>query len=251
MIDDFQNVLYTPIDTPPFPKVDGYEIYKWVEDNYNRVRATDFSTRIREQGLTAENGFENYPWKLTYAYYNSFDEGPGWVFDFEDKFPQVTSWLFSAFGLTEDDVGGVMLLPTKKDYVGHGFWHRDMDTSGLRVYFEFENWQQDKLFMKRSKIPYAYNEPPHIPVPITEEIHDDVYQNEVIECEIISNQYCFYLNNYRAIHQTWTSKPNTLRMAAIIFPKQAIWNDVAKKTGELIVRSANKFKDQAIVWKPE
>jgi hypothetical protein len=241
---DSNDVLYTPIDTHPMPSVDVVNLNKWLKSNCsNLTQYKDFFTRANSK--TGEQMVEDYPWDLTPVYFNVIDEGPGWLNNFNVRFPALSKYFYEALGLTLDDIGFIILLPVKTDYQGFGFWHNDPDYTGLRMYLDFEDMNNDKLYLKRTKIAYTNKILPKYTYPINHEIY---LQPELIECKPISKNQCFYLNNFRSVHATYTHKAGSNRIAAFITSKAGKQQEMIKKVNDLIVRSALKFKDHSILW---
>jgi len=194
--------------------------------------------------FTAEKIFENYPWNLTVAYFKLFDEKePGWLGNFDQEFPELSKYIYESFNLSIDDVGLIIFLPIKQGHTGLGFWHNDPEWYGLRHYFAFDNPDKNKLLMKRTKI--DYDERPNFTLPIDE---NEYLQDETIECKILSPTQSFFLNNLRSVHATNTIEPDGSRIAVIITGKFGKRKEMQEKIESLVIRSAEKYKDYAVLW---
>ena len=145
--------------------------------------------------------------------------------------------------LSIDDIGLIIFLPIKHEHTGLGFWHNDPEWYGLRHYFAFDNPDTNKLLMRRTKI--AHDERPNFTIPIDENKH---LQDEIIECKIFSSTQSFFLNNVRSVHSTNTITPNGTRIATIVTGKFGKRKEMQEKIESLIVRSAEKYKDYAVLW---
>jgi hypothetical protein len=240
------DVLYTPLDVPTPPEIDTILLNSWLEENYQSLsKYKDIFTRASAN--TGEMTVDDYPWDLTAAYFNMTDNGPGWLGNFDIKFPELSKYFYESLSLTLDDIGFIILLPIRKDYKGFGFWHNDPDYTGLRMYLGFENEEQDKLYLKRTlnRVPISLTTLPKYQYPID---HAKYLQNEMIECKPISSRQCFYLNNFRSVHSTYTATPGTIRIAAFITGKLGQQLTLMKKINSLVVSSAMKYKDHSILW---
>jgi len=236
------DILYTPLDVPNKPEFDIDQLKNWLTRNYQPL--SQYREMLAGNSFTAEKVFENYPWNLTVAYFKLFDDrGPGWLGNFDQEFPELSKHMYESFNLSIDDIGLVIFLPVKQGHTGMGFWHNDPEWYGLRHYFVFDNPDTNKLLMKRTKI--DYDERPNFTIPIDENEH---LQDEIIECKILSPTQSFFLNNVRSVHATNTITPDVSRIAAIVTGKFGKRKEMQEKIESLIVRSAEKYKDYAVLW---
>ena len=236
------DILYTPLDVPSKPEFDINQIKNWLTRNYQLL--SQYREMLAGNSFTAEKIFENYPWNLTVAYFKLFNENePGWLGNFDQEFPELAKHLYESFNLSIDDVGLIIFLPIKHEHTGLGFWHNDPEWYGLRHYFAFDNLDTNKLLMRRTKI--AHDERPNFTIPIDENEH---LQDEIIECKIFSPTQSFFLNNVRSVHATNTITPNGTRIATIVTGKFGKRKEMQEKIESLIVRSAKKYKDYAVLW---
>jgi hypothetical protein len=241
---NLNDVLYTPLDTPPMPNFELSKLESWLENNYHPL--SNFKNLFTKASYsTGEMSIEDYPWDLTAAYFNISDSGPGWLGNFDIEFPELSRYFYESFSLNLEDIGFIILLPVRETYQGFGFWHNDIDFTGLRMYLGFENEKEDKLFLKRTLNPNGVRSLPKYEYPIDHKKH---LQDELVECKPLHNRQCFYLNNFRSVHATYTGHAGTSRIAAFITGKRNKQFDLMKKINNLVVSSAMKFKDHAVLW---
>lgn len=234
------DVVYTPLDTPKMPDVDVNKLLKWIDENHLGLHS--HNKKLIDAGLTAEGHLgDNYPWKLTPAYFNNEIISTGWLNNFDEKFPDLSTYFYTAFGLELDDIGTIMLLPTVSHHSGLGFWHQDVDMLGLRMYLAFDDLN-NKLYTRKTKIKYTERQ---------------LYENsslesmldpEIIDCKILHKNQCFFLNNVNAAHAIYTTNPGTTRIAAFFTEKYNNRNILISKIESLVINSANKFKEHSIIW---
>lgn len=240
---DVLDILYTILDVKPQPDYEIEDLRNWLANNY--VPLSRYRHIFHELGI-AERVVENYPWDLTVAYFNAADTGPGWLNGFDKEFPELSKYLYEAFGLPLEEVGVIIFLPMREKHKGLGFWHNDIDIAGLRLFFEIDDVTKNKLLMRRMKEPY--DKRPNIQLPMNEEAY---LQKEVFECKILSDKQCHFLNNIRGAHATYTEELGTNRIAAFVTGKlnnQQKFFDLVKP---LILRSAELYKEHVIMWEPE
>ena len=236
------DILYTPLDVPDKPEFNINQLKNWLTRNYQPL--SQYREMLAGNSFTAEKVFENYPWDLTVAYFKLFNENePGWLGNFDQEFPELAKHMYESFNLSIDDIGLIIFLPIKHEHTGLGFWHNDPEWYGLRHYFAFDNPDTNKLLMRRTKI--AHDERPNFTIPIDENEH---LQDEIIECKIFSSTQSFFLNNVRSVHATNTITPNGTRIATIVTGKFGKRKEMQEKIESLIVRSAEKYKDYAVLW---
>jgi len=236
------DILYTPLDVPEKPDFDIEKLQNWLCNNYCSLK--EYKDILSETKNTAEKVIENYPWDLTVAYFNLFnDQGPGWLGNFNEEFPELSRHMYESFNLSIEDVGLIVFLPIKQEHTGLGFWHNDTDWYGLRHYFCFESSETNKLLLRKTKIDYT--ERPSFQLPIDEDLY---LEKEVIECKLLSTRQSFFLNNVRSVHSTYTVTPNVTRIAAFVTGKVGKRLEMQKKIENLVIRSAEKYKDYAVLW---
>ena len=237
---DFDNILYTPLDIPDAPIVDPREVIQWVKDT--RESKNGLNDYLSKNNLTAEQIDPQYPWDITPAWFNYTGTGPGWVNNFDKQFPEIVSYIDTYFGIPPEYRGLVLILPIKDGHTGEGFWHQDNDVFGVRFYLEFEDTNANQLLMKRTKLPSTHRTlgyPPKM----------EVLQDETLVCKMKSSRQGFYLNNVKSAHATLTTDPSKLRIAVIVSVRPEMFSKVHEFKKELVVRSAEKYKDYAILWR--
>lgn len=238
------DILYTPLDVGEKPEFDIKKLQAWLSNNH--VPLSKYKDILSATKNSAEKVIENYPWDLTVAYFNMTDKGPGWLGNFDTEFPELSTYMYECFGLSLEDMGLIVFLPIKQNHTGLGFWHNDTDWYGLRHYFDFESMDTNKLLLKKTKIDYT--ERPSLKVPIDEDLY---LQSETIECKLISPRQSFFLNNVKSVHSTYTATPNVTRIAAFVTGKKLGGTYIKEKIENLVVRSAEKYKDYAVLWDSE
>lgn len=238
---EIRNILYTPLDVPQRPCYDLNQFKFWVKENYKTL--FHYKEILSITGNAAEQVIENYPWDLTVAYFNLFDDrSNGWLGDFNLQFPELATYLYESFNLTIDELGLIVFLPIKANHTGLGFWHNDTDSFGLRHYLFFDRPDENKLLLRKTKINYTVRQNFQIPK------DEHLFQEEIFECKLLSSTQSFFLNNINSVHSTYTQIPNLTRITAFVAGKIGKGNDTRKKVEDLIVRSAEKYKEYAIFW---
>jgi hypothetical protein len=226
------DILYTPLDTPDVPATDIAKLLEWVQENADVQGIPN-----RPDASQVSDAVEFYPWKLIYAKYKNV-----WQHDFDNQFPELANFFYSAYGLEESDIDTVVLLPVRNDFAGLGFWHSDPDVYGLRMYIKNEA-VENFLFIKPTVRPY--NVRPDFNGP-RQNFNKVELQDLTLSAKLYSPNQTFFINNYRAVHAVNTDNPGTLRIAAIIMCKKT--PRLTAHIHELIVKSAEKFKEFAIKW---
>jgi hypothetical protein len=236
------DILYTPLDVVEKPEFDVEKLQTWLSNNYRPLK--EYKDILSETKNAAEKVIENYPWDLTVAYFNLFDDsGPGWLGKFNEEFPELSKHMYECFNLSIEDIGLIVFLPIKQGHNGLGFWHNDTDWYGLRHYFCFESADTNKLLLRKTKVDYI--ERPSFQLPIDEDVY---LQDETFECKLLSTTQSFFLNNVRAVHSTYTVTPDVTRIAAFVTGKVGKRAEMQKKIESLVVRSAEKYQEYAILW---
>jgi len=239
---NFEDILYTPLDIPEPPNVDPLEIIQWVQDT--RTSKNGLNEYLSKNNLTAEQIDPQYPWDITPAWFNYTGKGPGWINDFDKLFPEVASYIDTYFGIPPEYRGLVLILPMKDGHSGEGFWHQDNDVFGVRFYLEFEDPDVNQLLLKRTKqleTKRTLGYPPKM----------DLLQDETLVCKMKSSKQGFYLNNINAAHATLTNDPSKLRIAVIVSVRPEMFLKVHEFKKELVLRSAEKYKEYAILWESQ
>jgi hypothetical protein len=227
------NILYTPLDTIPIPEYNVDDLVKWIQQNQKQ----DVSARKDASQITPQNA---YPWDITYPMTDK-----KWRGNFNIHFPELAEYFYKAFDLTEKDLLTVVLLPIRSDFVGEGFWHTDPDETGLRMYLENTEHAKDFLLVKASIAPNMIRDPVRVP----DHGKDIRYHDTVYSAKVHTPRQVFFINNVRGIHSANVTTMGAFRIAVIVtLGKNFI--DMPEHVKDLIVRSAEKFKDLAII-RPE
>jgi hypothetical protein len=218
---EFDDILYTPLDFPDSPETDLEKLKIWMKEaNSKQKGLRDF---ISKSGGTQElNLDEKYPWDLAFPYYNYYGESgktAEWMYDFDLMFPEIKHYVEKFIDIEE--LGIFALVPKKKDQEGWGFWHKDVDPTGIRWYIEYETYKQDKLYIRPD------------------------WEKQYHECILKSNKQAFYLNNTYCEHTIYTEKESVgkTRIACIIMPRIDTKTNFVESSRELVVKSAEKYKD--------
>ena len=234
------DVVYTPLDTPPMPEVYVKKVSTWVDNNHSKLH--HYNQILINQSITGEGvQGNNYPWRLTPVYLNNEVVSTGWLNDFNIEFPKLSSYFYTAFGLNLEDLGGIILLPTRSTHNGLGFWHQDPDKIGLRMYLEFDDFD-NQLLIKKTKEKHTNQQD------LTLVKLEEVLQSETIDCKILDKNQCFFLNNINAAHTIYTNVPGKTRIAVLFTEKYSNQNVLISKIEPLVVNSAKKFSDYSIIW---
>lgn len=238
------DILYTPLDVPDLPNSFSLEkLETWIQKVYPQKQLQEC------RWTSAKILGETYPWNLTFAHYTDDENNSSeWLDNFDKEFPELVSYFSEAFNIEYTDIGVITFLPMRPEKTGLGFWHSDVDESGLRLYFENELPEKNPLLIMPTKFPYDRR--PNKLFKSVETARDDMFQrNKQIICPVLKPTQAYYLNNIRAVHSPYINKP-CKRISCFITPKWSTLESVKNKTKDLIVNSANKFKDHAIFWSP-
>lgn len=241
MKNDLLNILYTPLDLPTPPPYDPLKIIDWI--NRNKEELEPYKQYAYDNQLTSEkNNKIVWPWNMGLAYLNWDDKGPGWLCNFDKEFPDLSRYMYEVFKIPLEDLGTVVILPVRHKHRGMGFMHQDPGNFGLRIYLEFEHIGQNKLFLQKTRVPYI--EHPKYELPINPQI----LQPELIECRTLSNRGCWFINNTRAFHCTYTEIEDSTRIAVIVSGNPRSDDSIYERLKDIIVSSANKYEDYAVLW---
>jgi len=227
------DILYTPLDTPEVPNVDIPQLLEWVAKN-----TTSQQISGRKDASKVSKISKSYPWNLIYPRHNS-----EWKYDFDKEFPQIAEYFYKTFDMKEEDLFSVVLLPVKTEFAGIGFWHSDPDDFGLRIYLE--NQEPNNFLQIRPTI-FPYTTRP--PFRIDGDFKNTPLQDKTFSATLRKSKQTFYLNNVRAVHAVQTLNPGTVRIAVIV---SSLNSNLKQQFNDLVVRSAEKYSDLAILWKTQ
>ncbi len=234
------DVLYTPLDVPAKPKIDINKLESWLKLNY--VNQSKFKDILMNAGFHSESSIPNYPWDFTVAYFNAVDSGPGWLGGFDSLFPELSTYMYESLGLPLNEIGLISFLSTRPNQSGLNFWHNDRDITGIRMYIEYENSDQNKLLLRKTKIAHDRH------IPLTIPVDENLLQEQVLECKFLSNTQTCFINNNRAAHASYTGVPGSKRIVAFITSKLGRQPIVADMLNDLVVRSAEKYREHALFY---
>ena len=243
---DVSDILYTPLDVPPCPDFDVAKLRQWIANlpTQETVAASgdQFRVQIVKEINTAKASLNSwYPWNTVWVKQDNI-----WLNGFEKEFPQVARYMYEAFGLTNDEIPIINLLPLKNDFAGIGFWHSDPDELGLRLYLENDCGSDTSVLFK----PFVEKHYSRIELgQLPRDGKTDLLQQDVMH-EVVTppGRSATFINNLSAMHAVNTKTPGNPRIAVIIGVQRKYMT--LNKINDLIIRSANKFKDQAVIWTP-
>lgn len=234
------DILYTPLDVPDLPSsFDIEKLERWMKNVYPQKEL--HSTIWTSNAILGEK----YPWDLTFAHYsNNRDINFGWIDNFDKEFPELVEYFTKSFNINEEDIGVITFLPMRENFTGLGFWHSDVDETGIRLYFANELPEKNPLLIMPTK--EAYTSRPKFQA--VETPREEMFRvDKIQECKILKSTQAYYLNNVRAVHSPLINEP-CKRISSFITPR---WNTLDKfkeGTKDLIVNSAIKYKDFSIMW---
>jgi hypothetical protein len=235
MIQDANEILYTPIDSDPIPEYNITKLLSWVKEHSPVQDITNRKDASKHELIS-----KVYPWHIIYPRYNL-----SWNFDFDKEFPEIANFYSDAFKLKEDEINTVTMLPIKSDFSGTGFWHNDRDSYGLRMYLENQE-PGDFLLIKPTVAPYL--EIMDIKWDSNYNITGIPLQDITHSAKLKNPRQVFYLNNKRAVHAVQVPQPDKLRIAVIISPVKNY--SITNRLNSLICDSAKKFTEHSIYWQP-
>jgi hypothetical protein len=225
------DICYTPLDIPKRPDVDINKFLSWAQSAYPQ------SCKSKSDNAEDTIG-RDYPWDLVWGAWNGV-----WQNNFDKEFPELAKYCYEAFSIQPHELSGAIFLPVRKSVRGVSFWHNDVDPTGFRFYLECEHYNDNPLLLRKTKLPY--NNQGGIVVSLGGD--DDRLQKEIYNCKMTDPHMAYYLNNFRAVHAPTVNVPG-IRIAAFITIKKVFQDIVQKRTRDMIVTSAEKFKDYAVVW---
>ena len=232
---DVLNILYTPLDTAEPPKINVDKFLTWAYgiQYQNLAKAGDAS-----KAMSADL----YPWHIVYARHSG-----KWQADFNKEFPEISDFFCQVYGMPEEEIYSIVLLPVRTDFVGPGFWHSDPDGHGLRVYLE--NDQVDDFLLIRPTVhPYDTRQLKAVPrngvAPHIQTVEHSA--------KLLRPNQSFFINNIRAVHSANVAKLNSMRIACIIsgFNELNNMDNMKPDLQDLILRSAEKYPDHVVRWTP-
>jgi hypothetical protein len=225
------DICYTPLDIPNRPDIDMSKFLNWVKNVYPQP--------CKDVAVHAEKDFNvDYTWDLVFG----ASDGK-WQNDFDKEFPELAEYCYKAFGIYRHELATAVFLPVRETIQGVSFWHNDVDMTGFRFYLECEHHEKNPLLLRKTVEKYDQ----HIGIVVPLNGDDDRLQKEAHICKMTDPHMSFYLNNIRAVHAPTVYVPG-IRIAGFVTVKKTFADNVLKRTRDLIVSSANKYKDHAILW---
>lgn len=225
------DILYTPLDIPEPPAVDLNLLVDWVrkyQDEQEILNRKDSSKVLKEK----------YPWDIIYCKVEYH-----WYQDFDKLFPTLAEYCDTAFGVPRERISNIVILYTKDNFVGEGFWHTDTDETGLRFYLDNQE-KGEFLHMRPTVLPYTNR------ASAVDAIQQDVetaLQKKHFSAKLLKPNQGFFINNVRSIHSAYTSTPGLVRISfSVTVDTDMI--DMPKSLSNLIVQSAEKYKEHALFW---
>ena len=228
------DIIYTPLDILPRPELDIINFKKWLSSVYPQ----DCLTKTPAYNNSMKKLNNSYPWDLTFGMANG-----KWQSNFDVEFPEYSKYLYESVGILREEVVSIIFLPIRDNVTGLAFWHSDVDDLGFRFYVENDKYLENPLLVKNTVEPLISRLV--APVPIADD--DTRFQPEVLSCKMIGPTQAFYITNVRGIHSPFINVPST-RIACFVNVYPALRNQVRERTKELILRSAEKYKEYAILW---
>jgi len=230
---EIQDICYTPIDAKTVENLNVDDVRAWVEETVPQTHISGTIAKGAHNTLRSR-----YPWNICYAY---LDRAGGWQNNFDVKFPELADSFTSSFGLQLSDISGVLLLPKNELFSGLGVWHSDPDIGGLRMYLENKNFEKNPLYYKKSKVART-----GLNTLGTATDNDPRFHEEMHVCKILKENQAFYLNNMQGVHSPFIDS-SCQRFAVIISAKNGD-TSIIEKTKQLIIDSAIKYKDYALIY---
>jgi len=159
-----------------------------------------------------------FSWKVSYI-----KENNKWRNNFNVEFPALAEYVSSAFGLQPSDI-----------------------VTGIFAYTKFikpttlpyNNFPTDRLKERESEISLMDS---------SFQIQTDVIHS----AKLLKPTQCFYLNSVRGVHAIKTNKKGCTRiLLALTLDLNISAQNLPQQLKKLIVDSAQKYKDYAIMWTP-
>lgn len=224
------DICYTPLDLPERPSYDLEKFLGWAKNIYPQS--------FKDNAKHAEEIYQDdYPWDLVFPKFKS-----EWRDGFREEFPDIARYCYEGFNLKSYEIQSIVFLLIRGNVKGNSFWHNDIDETGFRFYLENDDYQTNPLLVKKTKIPYTERVVLETPEAISQLLNEETYT-----CKLPSANKPFYLNNFRSAHSIYVNKPG-LRIAGFITINDIFLEDVKKRSAELIINSAKKYKDYSILY---
>lgn len=227
------DLLFCPLDLPQPPEIDYDKFCEW------RAEQAEFNKKHNFTAALA-NGKDTYPWDVAWAlWWNTYDKPNPWICGFEEYFPELVEYIKLYPFVRPKSISFLDQKESRDVYL-----HTDPDMRwGMRFYL-FNNLGE-KLYFVRSK--------QQLDSRITT-MKDGVYQDlwehsqkEKLYAHFPSNRCAWMLNSFRAFHGIDKNPaPSGNRVTCVLIGD---YNYPA--LFDLMQRSAEKYKEQAIWWTPQ
>lgn len=229
--DELKDLLFCPLDLPTPPEIDYGDFCDWREEQREFNEKHNFTARLAD-------GKSNYPWQVAWAlWWNTWDKPNPWIADFDKRFPELVEY-FKLYPFK--NAKSISFLDQKESR--DVYLHTDPDARwGMRFYLF--NGLGEKLYFVRAK--HQLNERL---TTMKDGVYRDLWeesQKEKLYASFPQERCAWMLNSYRAFHGIeHNPKPLGNRVATVL-----IGDYDYPRLFELLNRSADKYKEQAIWWK--
>jgi len=248
---DIQKILYTPLDIPPPPAYDQNDLIAWLDETDTKHNDWLYENDLvhGEKKLYGDSAVRLIP-----AYQaHDFDpavSGSGWVNNFDKRFPELSCYLYQAYNIPIEELGALNFILLGKAHQGKSILHFDPDSVGMRIHLYVQDPEVDRLYLFKTKELYEFKmeKVEHIAQPLTENTFQEYYQPTPHRCHMLGHTQGFFLNNWNSAHVTYNEIAGHTRLTVGVFSKTTNRELVHNLTKDLIVRSAEKYKDHAILW---
>jgi hypothetical protein len=230
-----EDVIYTPLDLPCCPEIDLAKLTAWMNSVYPQKHLLQQTGNYLIAGINEKDAF---PWEVVWA------KALDWQSNFNEEFPELVNYIVNDWGIPENEIVAMTLLPKRASAISKDFWHSDLDKLGLRFYISFENREQDKLLFKKTLTSECKEEN------LFRTFQADAgLEHTVHTAHMLGDRQPYYLNNYLAAHNVKNTSLDR-RIAVIVATSYEV-NQQSKlkdRIDNLIVSSAQKYHKQAIFW---
>ena len=229
--DELKDLLFCPLDLPTPPEIDYGDFCDWREEQREFNEKHNFTARLAD-------GKADYPRHVAWAlWWNTWDKPNPWIAGFEKRFPELVEY-FSLYPFK--NAKSISFLDQKESR--DVYLHTDPDARwGMRFYLF--NGLGEKLYFTRSS--HRLNERL---TTMKDGVYRDLWehsQKEKLYASFPQERCAWMLNSYRAFHGIERNpEPAGNRVTCVLIGEY----DYAKLF-DLLNRSADKYKEQAIWWK--
>ena len=101
------DILYTPLDLPEPPPVDNEKLLNWIDEA--RPSQESFRNFLRDSYIADDNSTQFvWPWNMGLVYLNWDGNGPGWISDFNEHFPDLARYFYTVFDIPLEELGTIV-----------------------------------------------------------------------------------------------------------------------------------------------